>query len=207
MTGAEKMYIKRAFLERNVFATLFGEGLILLAGTMLLTASAKVQVPFYPVPMTTQTLVVVALGLFLGPVRGSGVVIAYILQGLAGFPVFAGTPPAPSGLAYVAGPTGGYLAGFAISAYVAGWLAGRGYAKSILGAVTIAVAASVMIYVPGLAWLGVFTGYGEGLFSTGLYPFLLGDLLKSTIAGLLYIAGSVILPRFGHVSGKEIRKK
>ena len=124
------MYIKRAFVERNIVTTLLGEGLILMAGTILLTASAKAQVPFYPVPMTLQTLVVVGLGLFLGPVRGSGIVIAYILQGLAGFPVFAGTPPAPSGLAYVAGPTGGYLAGFAISAFAAGWLATKGYDKT-----------------------------------------------------------------------------
>ena len=104
------------YAEKRVAGTLFGEAIIVILGTILLTLSAKVQVPFYPVPMTLQTMVVVGLGLFLGPVRGSGIVIAYILQGLAGYPVFAGTPPASSGLAYVAGPTGGYLAGFAISA-------------------------------------------------------------------------------------------
>lgn len=136
------MYSNKVFVGRNIGATLLGEALILIAGTIILTASAKAQVPFYPVPMTLQTLVVVALGLFLGPVRGSGIVIAYILQGLAGYPVFAGTPPAPSGLAYVAGSTGGYLAGFAISAFAAGWLGRRGYAKTIPGAVTVAVVAT-----------------------------------------------------------------
>lgn len=201
------MYIKRAFVERNIVTTLLGEGLILMAGTILLTASAKAQVPFYPVPMTLQTLVVVGLGLFLGPVRGSGIVIAYILQGLAGFPVFAGTPPAPSGLAYVAGPTGGYLAGFAISAFAAGWLATKGYAKTIPGAVTVAAVASALIYIPGLAWLGVFTGYGERLLMAGFYPFLLGDLVKSAIAGLLFIAASMVVPGLGHMSGEKPEKK
>ncbi|NNM73736.1 biotin transporter BioY [Enterovirga aerilata] len=201
------MYIKRTFVERNIVATLLGEALILIAGTILLTASAKAQVPFYPVPMSLQTLVVVGLGLFLGPVRGSGIVIAYILQGLAGFPVFAGTPPAPSGLAYVAGPTGGYLAGFAISAFVAGWLARKGYAKTIPGAVTVAVVATALIYAPGLAWLGVFTGYGERLLTAGFYPFLLGDLVKSAIAGLLFIAASTVVPGLGHKSGRKPEKK
>ena len=207
MEGTSKMYIKRAFVERNIVTTLLGEALILMAGTILLTASAKAQVPFYPVPMTLQTLVVVGLGLFLGPVRGSGIVIAYILQGLAGFPVFAGTPPAPSGLAYVAGPTGGYLAGFAISAFAAGWLARKGYAKTIPGAVTVAVAASALIYIPGFAWLGVFTGYGERLLMACFYPFLLGDLVKSAIAGLLFIAASMVVPGLGHMSGEKPEKK
>lgn len=207
MEGTSKMYIKRAFVERNIVTTLLGEALILMAGTILLTASAKAQVPFYPVPMTLQTLVVVGLGLFLGPVRGSGIVIAYILQGLAGFPVFAGTPPAPSGLAYVAGPTGGYLAGFAISAFAAGWLATKGYAKTIPGAVTVAAVASALIYIPGLAWLGVFTGYGERLLMAGFYPFLLGDLVKSAIAGLLFIAASMVVPGLGHMSGEKPEKK
>lgn len=201
------MNLKGVYAERNIVATLFGEVVILFAGTILLTASAKVEVPFYPVPMTLQTLVVVGLGLFLGPVRGSGIVIAYILQGLAGFPVFAGTPPAPSGLAYVAGPTGGYLGGFVMSAFAAGWLARREYAKTIPGAVTVAVVASALIYVPGLAWLGVFTGYGERLLTAGFYPFLLGDLVKSAIAGLLFVAGSSIVPGLGHISGKEPEKK
>ena len=201
------MYSNKMFVGRNIGATLLGEALILIAGTILLTASAKVQVPFYPVPMTLQTLVVVALGLFLGPVRGSGIVIAYILQGLAGYPVFAGTPPAPSGLAYVAGPTGGYLAGFAISAFAAGWLARKGYSKTIPGALTVAVVASALIYAPGLAWLGVFTGYGERLLTAGFYPFLLGDLVKSVIAGLLFIGASAVVPGLGHISGEKPEKK
>ena len=141
----------------------------------------------------------------LSAVLASSLPISFM--GLAGFPVFAGTPPAPSGLAYVAGPTGGYLAGFAISAFAAGWLATKGYAKTIPGAVTVAAVASALIYIPGLAWLGVFTGYGERLLMAGFYPFLLGDLVKSGIAGLLFIAASMVVPGPGHMSGEKPEKK
>lgn len=107
--------------QRQPVARLTREISIILIGTILLTLSAKIAVPFYPVPMSTQTLVVLGLGLFLGPVRSSLVVAAYLLEGLFGLPVFAGTPPAPAGLAYFAGPTGGFLIGFALAAAAAGW--------------------------------------------------------------------------------------
>jgi biotin transport system substrate-specific component len=190
------------YAEKRVAGTLFGEAIIVILGTILLTLSAKVQVPFYPVPMTLQTMVVVGLGLFLGPVRGSGIVLAYILQGLAGFPVFAGTPPAPSGLAYVAGPTGGYLVGFVVAAFASGWLVRRGFARGIAGAVTVCIFASALVYLPGLAWLGAFTGYGERLLTVGLYPFVLGDLVKSAVAALLFVVGGAIIPGLGSKSGK-----
>ena len=105
--------------QRQPVARLTREISIILIGTILLTLSAKIAVPFYPVPMSTQTLVVLGLGLFLGPVRSSLVVAAYLLEGLFGLPVFAGTPPAPAGLAYFAGPTGGFLIGFALAAAAA----------------------------------------------------------------------------------------
>ena len=200
------MKIYGSYAERHLAVKLFSEAIIIIVGTMLLTVSAKVQVPFYPVPMTLQTLAVVGLGLFLGPVRGSGIVVAYLLQGLAGFPVFAGTP-GPSGLAYVAGPTGGYLVGFVVSAFAAGWLARRGYANGIAGAVTICVLATALVYVPGLAWLGAFTGYGERLLTAGLYPFVLGDLVKSAIAGLLFVVGCSIVPELRSKSSKVSGKK
>ena len=84
----------------------------IVAGSLLLTASAKIQMPFYPVPMTVQTLVVIGLGLALGPIRGAAAVALYLTQGALGLPVFAGTPEKGIGLAYMMGPTGGYLAGY-----------------------------------------------------------------------------------------------
>ena len=162
---------------------------IILVGTILLTLSAKIVVPFYPVPMSTQTLVVLGLGLFLGPVRSSLVVVAYLFEGLLGLPVFAGTPPAPAGLAYIAGPTGGYLVGFALAAAAAGWVvqALQGLWPSFRASVAVFLG-SIVMYCAGLLWLGGFVGYGEKLLNAGLYPFLLGDLTKATIAVVLYTA-------------------
>lgn len=191
------------YAENRIAGTLFGEAIIVVLGTILLILSAKVQVPFYPVPMTLQTMVVIGLGLFLGPARGSGIVLAYILQGLAGLPVFAGTPPAPSGLAYVAGPTGGYLVGFVIAAFAAGWLARKRYTNGVAGAVALCVLATALVYVPGLAWLGTFTGYGERLLTAGLYPFVLGDLTKSAIVGMLFVVRWSSIPGLGNKAGKN----
>ena len=139
---------------------------IILVGTILLTISAKIVVPFYPVPMSTQTLVVLGLGLFLGPVRSSLVVVTYLFEGLLGLPVFAGTPPAPAGLVVQA------LQGL--------WPSFRASVAVFSG--------SILMYCAGLFWLGGFVGYGEELLNAGLYPFLIGDLTKATIAVVLYSA-------------------
>jgi biotin transport system substrate-specific component len=145
--------------------------------------------PFYPVPMSTQTLVVLGLGLFLGPVRSSLVVVTYLFEGLLGLPVFAGTPPAPAGLAYIAGPTGGYLIGFALAAAATGRIvqALQGLRPAFRASVAV-LFGSIIMYCAGLFWLGGFVGYGEKLLNAGLYPFLLGDLTKATIAVVLYTA-------------------
>jgi len=145
------------------------------------------MVPFYPAPMSTQTLVVLGLGLFLGAVRGSLVVVVYLLEGLFGLPVFAGTPPAPAGLAYIAGPTGGYLIGFALAAAAAGWIVKEleGLRPAFRASAAVFFG-SILMYCAGLFWLGGFVGYGEKLLNAGLYPFLLGDLTKAAIAVLLY---------------------
>src|SRR5262249_11270176 len=103
-----------------------------LIGTLLLTASAKIQVPFWPVPMTMQTFVVLCLGAVLGPRLGATTVLLYLAEGAVGLPVFAGTPEKGLGLAYMAGPTGGYLVGFVAGAAVTGWLAERGWDRSIV---------------------------------------------------------------------------
>ena len=173
--------------QRQPIASLSREFATILIGTILLTLSAKIVVPFYPVPMSTQTLVVLGLGLFLGPVRGSLVVVAYLLEGLFGLPVFAGTPPAPASLAYFAGPTGGYLIGFALAAAAAGWMVQKldGLWPAFRASVAV-LFGSILLYCAGLFWLGGFVGYGEKLLSVGLYPFLLGDLTKAAIAVVLY---------------------
>ncbi|MCX8568716.1 MULTISPECIES: biotin transporter BioY [Hyphomicrobiales] len=159
-----------------------------VAGSLLLTVSAKIQVPFYPVPMTMQTLVVIGLGLALGPVRGAAAVALYLTQGALGLPVFAGTPEKGIGLAYMMGPTGGYLAGYLPAAALAGWLAERGWDRNAFTAMLAALLAGAVIYVPGLLWLGSVVGWDKPVLAFGLYPFIPGDVMKAVLAAIAFPA-------------------
>lgn len=159
-----------------------------IAGSLLLTLSAKVQVPFYPVPMTMQTLVVIGLGLALGPVRGAAAVLLYLAQGAIGLPVFAGTPEKGIGLAYMVGPTGGYLLGYLFAALLAGWLAERGWDRNPFSAMAAALLAAAVIYMPGLLWLGSVVGFDKPVLAFGLYPFIPGDIVKAALAAIAFPA-------------------
>jgi biotin transport system substrate-specific component len=159
---------------------------VVLAGSLLLVLSAKFQVPFFPVPMSMQTFVAIGLGLALGPVRGALAVALYLAQGAAGFPVFAGTPERGLGLAYMMGPTGGFLLGFILAALVAGWLARRGLDRNPTTAMVAAFLAGAVIYVPGLLWLGVVIGWDKPVLALGLYPFIPGDIAKAMLAAIAF---------------------
>lgn len=161
---------------------------VLLAGSLLLVLSAKFQVPFFPVPMSMQTFVAIGLGLALGPVRGALAVALYLAQGTAGFPVFAGTPERGLGLAYMMGPTGGFLIGFVLAALVAGWLARRGFDRNPATAMAAAFLAGAVIYVPGLLWLGAVIGWDKPVLALGLYPFIPGDIAKAMLAAIAFPA-------------------
>lgn len=169
--------------------------LVVLAGSFLMTVAAKITIPFYPVPLTVQTLVAIGLGLALGPTRAVAAVLAYLAQGAAGLPVFAGAPATGLGLAYMAGPTGGYLIGFVFQALVAGLLARRGWGRSPVSAIAAGVIAAAAIYPTGLLWLGVVVGFDKPLLALGLYPFVLGDLAKACLAALLFPAAWSLLAR------------
>src|SRR5918996_3387164 len=163
-----------------------------LAGSALLTLSAKLQVPFYPVPMTMQTLVALLLGLAYGFPLGLATVLLYLAEGAAGLPVFAGTPEKGIGLAYLAGPTGGYLIGFALAAAITGWIAER---RRDVGPLALAgIAGSGAIFPPRVLWLGRLVGFEQAL-GLGLAPFLLGDLLKAVLALALAMAGAAMVRR------------
>jgi biotin transport system substrate-specific component len=163
-----------------------------LAGSALLTLSAKLQVPFYPVPMTMQTLVALLIGLAYGFPLGLATVLLYLAQGAVGLPVFAGTPEKGIGLAYLLGPTGGYLIGFALAAAITGWVAER---RRDAGALALAVVAgTVAIYAPGMLWLARFVGFEQAL-ALGLVPFLWGDILKAVLALVLALAGAAMVRR------------
>ncbi|MCB0055649.1 MAG: biotin transporter BioY [Caldilineaceae bacterium] len=152
--------------------------LLALAGTALLWASAKVQIPFYPVPMTMQTFVVLFLGFALGARLGAATVLLYLAEGALGLPVFAGSPERGIGLAYMAGPTGGFLAGFVAAAFVTGWFAERGFDRRLVTAAVAALAGLFAIYAPGLAWLGALIGWDKPVLGLGLYPFLPSEAVK-----------------------------
>jgi biotin transport system substrate-specific component len=173
--------------------------IIAITGSLLLVLSAKINVPFYPVPQTMQTFVVVGLGLALGSRIAGFSVALYLLQGAAGLPVFAGTPEKGIGLAYMAGPTGGYLFGFLLAAIAVGLLAERGWDKSILKSFVAALLGTAIIFVPGLIWLGSLIGWDKPILALGLYPFVLGGLVKSGLSALVFPATWRFLTRRGIV--------
>ncbi|MEM7524081.1 MAG: biotin transporter BioY, partial [Pseudomonadota bacterium] len=164
-------------------------------GVALLVVSAKTKVAIEPVPVTLQTLVVVGLGLTLGARMGAGVVLAYLALGAAGWPVFAGTPEKGVGVAYMMGSTGGYLLGFVMSAALVGWLAERGWDRSLLWAAAAMGVGLAALYVPGVLWLAFgapitafgasFAGIGiENALKFGVMPFIWIDALKLSVAAV-----------------------
>jgi biotin transport system substrate-specific component len=154
---------------------------LIVVGSLLLAISAQIKIPFYPVPVTGQTLVVLLIGMTYGPRLGGATVAAYLLQGAMGWPVFAGTAV---GAAALVGPTGGYLAGFLVAAVVMGFLAERGMGRSIISTVIAMMIGNAVIYVMGVSWLISFIGVEKALVF-GMAKFLYGDLLKLVVAACL----------------------
>jgi len=168
--------------------------LVLVLSFGLLTAlSAQISFWIGPVPITGQTLAVLASGILLGSIRGAFSQIFYLLVGLTGLP-FWFAAGGPLGVARLLGPTGGYLIGFVAAAFLAGKLAEIGWAKTIKTAILAMIVGNIVIYFFGLAWLVHFLPL-KGLFAAGLYPFLLGDLLKIFLAGLLLPKGWQLIKR------------
>jgi len=167
----------------------------ILFGMCLLTLSAKIQVPFWPVPMTMQTLVVLVLAMAYGARLGAGTVLAYLMAGAAGMPVFAGTPEKGLGLAYMMGPTGGFLVGFLIAAWFVGSLAERGWDRSFLKCAVAMVAGNVVLLLSGLVWLSVLFGTTKAI-EVGLLPFLASTALKTTL-------GAFLMPVVWRIAGRR----
>ncbi|WP_207182421.1 biotin transporter BioY [Methylobacterium indicum] len=159
---------------------------VVVAGVLLVTLAAKVQIPFWPVPMTLHTLAIMALAVGLGPRLAVATMLGYLAAGSIGLPVFSGTPERGIGLAYMAGPTGGYLAGYLVAAGLTGALStGRG----LFGRIAAMLAGLAVIYALGLAWLALFVP-ADRVVALGLLPFLLGDLVKVSLVA----AGVSVLP-------------
>jgi len=166
--------------------------LAVLGGAAVIALSARVQVPMWPVPMTMQTFAVILIAMAFGARMGVASVAVYLAQGAAGLPVFA----AGGGIAYLAGPTAGYLWGFLLVAAVVGWLADRGMTRHFAGALALALLGSALVYGVGASWLASFIG-AEAAFRAGVLPFLPGDVVKSVLAALLLPAAWKLLARFG----------
>ena len=162
--------------------------ILVVAGVSVLWISAKIEIPFYPVPLTLQTLAVLLIGMAYGSRLGVATVVSYLAAGAAGLPVFAGTPEKGISLAYMMGPTGGYLLGFIFAAAVTGWLAEKQWDRKMSTTAIAMLLGNVAIYVPGLLWLGSIVGWDKPVFAWGFTPFILGDLLKIVIAMMLFPA-------------------
>ena len=161
---------KTSIIEKIIKLTL-----ITIVGTILIAVSAKIKIPFYPVPMTMQTFVILLIGITLGYKIGLATVTLYLLEGIVGLPVFANSPEKGIGLIYFIGPTMGYLIGFIISVYFAGLFK---YDKGIINTFLKLVFSVSFIYIFGLIWLGILIGWDKPIFKLGAQPFLLAELFK-----------------------------
>ena len=146
-----------------------------LVGSIILAISSKIKIPFYPVPMTMQTFVVIFLGMCFGYKLGLATVILYLFEGIVGVPVFSNSPEKGVGIIYFTGPTMGYLLGFVIAVYVAGKF---NFNKNYLLNFIKIVFSVLPIYVLGLIWLGILIGWDKPIFALGAKPFLLAELFK-----------------------------
>ena len=152
------------------------------AGSLLIAVSSKVQIPFYPVPMTMQTFVILGLSMALGWRLAGATLALYLLQGMLGLPVFAGSPEKGIGLAYMMGGTGGYLLGFLAAAVTCGWLGEKGWDRNVFKTAAAMFIGNALIYIPGILWLGLLFGWDKPIIEWGLTPFILGDITKIALA-------------------------
>ena len=161
---------------------------LIVCGSLLIGLCAQISIG-WPVPVTGQTFAVLMLGALFGSRRGSLCILAYIAEGVAGFPVFSA---GRAGLGVLAGPTGGYLAGFVAAAYVTGYLAGKGWDRRIWTTIMAMIFGNLAIYTFGLGWLCHIVEL-KSVLAIGLYPFIVGDLLKIALAAVLLPAGWKLL--------------
>ena len=156
--------------------------LIIIIGSLLLTISAKIKIPFYPVPMTMQTFVVLMLGISLGPKLGVAAVVLYLLEGIVGIPVFSNSPEKGVGLIYFTGPTMGYLIGFIFACFLCGHF--KMNTNLVLIFIRLIISVSV-IYLLGILWLGSLIGWDKPIFSLGVKPFILAEFFKILLLTLI----------------------
>jgi len=173
---------------------------LVIVGSVLIALSAQLSInlPFSPVPITGQTFAVLFIAALFGSRRGSATVLAYLAEGAAGMPVFAN---GMGGAHVLVGPTGGYLIGFVLAAFLVGWLAEKGWDRRIVTTIIAMIFGNLVIYAVGVTWLGAMIGYNQA-FTFGLRPFIPGDLVKILVATALLPAGWKLLGKSGPTTGE-----
>ena len=169
-------------IKQNTQSKIIKSLLIIFFGSIILAISAKIKIPFYPVPMTMQTFIVLFFGISFGYKIALATVSLYLLEGIIGFPVFSNSPERGVGLAYFTGPTMGYLIGFLSACFLASYVRIDNnhfviFVKLVLSVLTI--------YIFGVLWLGVVIGWDKPVFELGVMPFLLAEIFKVTLLTLL----------------------
>ena len=169
-------------LKTNSIQKVLKTFVLIFLGTMALTVSAKLKIPFYPIPMTMQTFVVLLLGLAFGHKIGLATVGIYLLEGIIGMPVFSNSPEKGIGLVYFTGPTMGYLIGFLSAVFFAGYLNFKNNIFIIFSKLILSVST---IYLFGVLWLGILIGWDKPILELGVTPFLLAELFKICLLAIL----------------------
>ena len=169
-------------INQNFQSKIIKSLLVIVLGSIALTISAKIKIPFYPVPMTMQTFVVLLLGLGFGYKIGLLTVSLYLLEGIVGLPVFSNSPERGIGLVYFTGPTMGYLIGFLSACYLASFIKLNDNFFMIFAKLALAVST---IYIFGVIWLGTLIGWEKPIFSLGVAPFLMAETFKVLLLSLL----------------------
>ncbi len=177
--------LANAFGPREGTGLLVKQAVLVVLGIAALAIAAKIRVPMWPVPITMGTFAVLTIGTAYGARLGLVTMLGYLLIGALGFDVFAGSSAEKYGLTYMMGGTGGYLVGYLLATVLLGALAARGWDRSVGKLALALVLANVVIYVPGLLWLGQLFGWDKPILEWGLTPFLLGDAIKLSLAALL----------------------
>lgn len=185
----------QATATRNVLADILGpqsgtalrvkQAVLVVLGIAVLAIAAKIKVPTWPVPITMGTFAVLSIGAAYGARLGLVTILGYMIVGTLGFDVFAGSTAEQYGLTYMMGGTGGYLVGYVLATLALGALAQRGWDRSVLWMALAMMIGTVLIYLPGLVWLGQLYGWDKPILAWGLTPFLIGDAIKLVLAAML----------------------
>ena len=177
--------LTEAIAPREGTQLLIKQAALVVLGIAVLAVAAKIKVPMWPVPITMGTFAVLTIGAAYGARLGLVTILGYMIVGALGFDVFAGSSAEAYGLTYMMGGTGGYLLGYVMATVALGWFAQAGWDRSAGKMALAMLAGNVLIYVPGLIWLGMLYGWDKPLLQWGLTPFLIGDALKLALAAAL----------------------